>query len=443
MDATKARSMFWRRPDERPRSCYPDRRADRPEKEIPMKIGFKQVILSSALAAVITPAALAQSTDNPFERGRWTAVTERPQPDFDPPPVRAGAFEILSSAGLAAELNSNVFATDTGEVSDTILRFTPQIEARSNWNVHALTAGFALNHNEHLDVSTETSTDYNAFLDGRLDVQRTFHLTGRLDAAHITEPRYEPANDGAEPSQYDRFGIAAGAVFQTDRLQLRATFGSNDINYDTGGVNRDFTETFMRGRASFAFSPDVAVFAQASSSEQDYTDNTRDGERYSYEAGVSFELQSPLRGEIAVGTVTEDKNLSPDLEGLSLDAQIEWFPTQLTTVTFRGTSEVFDPGLPNSFSALRTVYGARVDHEFYRNVLLFGDGSFGSYDYEGINRQDDFSDFAFGLAWKLNRHARLEGEYRIHNTESTGTLADPFRTDASQNIFSIGIRVYP
>jgi hypothetical protein len=411
-----------------------------------MKFGFKQIALSSALVAVMAPAALAQSPNNPFQRDRYTSVTERQQPDFDPEPVRAGAFMVNASAGLAADLNNNVYATDNNEVSDTILRFTPQIDARSNWTAHALSAGIAVNHNEHLEESSETSTDYNAYVDGRLDVTRSLQFNGRVDSAHVTEPRYEPANNGADPIQYDRLGFTAGVQYQTDRLQLRGSVGSNTNNYDTAaGVNRDFDETFFSGRASFAFSPDFAMFVQGRSSEQDYDDNTRDGERVSYEVGASFELAAPFRGEIAIGSVSEDKNARPDLDGLSLAANVEWFPTQLTTITFRGNSSVFDPGLANSASALNTSYGIRIDHEFYRNLILFGDAGFGSYDFEGINHTDDFSDFAFGAAWKLNKHARLEGSYRIHNTESSGTPADldPARLDVSQNIFSIGIRVYP
>ena len=413
-----------------------------------MKFGFRQIALSSALAAVITPAALAQSADNPFQRDRYTAVTERQQSDFDPEPVRAGAFNVMANAGLAAELNDNVYATDNNELSDTILRFTPEVDVRSNWSSHALNAGVAVDHEEHLEEDSETATGYNAYVDGRLDVTRSFQLTGRVNAAQSTEPRYEPGNSGVEPTQINRTGFTAGAQYTTDRLQLRGAVGTNDNNYSTDPltlVDRDFTETFFSGRVSYAFSPDFAVFVQGRSSEQDYTDATREGEQTSYEVGASFELAAPFRGEIAVGTVKEEKNNGQELDGLSLDALVEWFPTELTTVTFRGFSRVFDPGLTASSSALNTTYSARIDHELYRNVILFGEGSFGTYDFEGVDREDDFSDFSFGAAWKLNKNARLEADYRIHNQESSGTPAalDPLRLDVSQNIFSVGLRIFP
>ena len=54
-----------------------------------MKRALSVLMLSTAIASVIAPAAMAQ--ENPFLRGRYTSVTERDQPEFDPVPIRAGA----------------------------------------------------------------------------------------------------------------------------------------------------------------------------------------------------------------------------------------------------------------------------------------------------------------------------------------------------------------
>src|SRR5690606_16740439 len=109
-----------------------------------MKIGFRKIVLCTVFASIATPVALAQSVDNPFNRGRYIAVTERAQPQFDPEPVRAGAFDVWASLGLSAEFNDNVFASTTNEESDTIFRIQPNVEARSNWSSHELNAGVSL-----------------------------------------------------------------------------------------------------------------------------------------------------------------------------------------------------------------------------------------------------------------------------------------------------------
>src|SRR5262245_20156916 len=170
-----------------------------------MKIGLKHLDLTTALAAILAPAAMAQSTDNPFLRGRYVAVDQRHQDEFDPEPVHAGAFNIFSSLGIAAEYNDNIFAINNNEVDDTIVHVRPEIEARSNWSSHELNAGLAVNHNNYVSNHDETTTDYNAFIGGRIDVQRAFQLRGRVTGAHITEPRYEPGGgtSATPPVEYD------------------------------------------------------------------------------------------------------------------------------------------------------------------------------------------------------------------------------------------------
>ena len=159
-----------------------------------MTIGFKQIALSTALVGLVAPAAIAQSNDNPFLRGRYTAVTERSQGDFDPEPVRAGAFDIWARLGLSAEYNSNIFASPKSadnDTSDTILRASPEIEARSNWSSHEVNAGVSVNHRDYQRYETETVTNYNAFVGGRLDVLRSFQLRRRCSTVHrcTSKPR--------------------------------------------------------------------------------------------------------------------------------------------------------------------------------------------------------------------------------------------------------------
>jgi hypothetical protein len=396
----------------------------------------------------VAPAALAQTPDNPFLRGRYTAVTERPQGAFDPEAVRVGVFELWSSLGLSAEHNDNVFATESLAESDTLFRIQPEAELRSNWSSHELALGAAVDHREYAELDSETTTDYSAYARGRIDVLRSFQLHGRVLGEHNTEARYEPASaTSPEPAQFDVFGAEAGATFRRDRLMLDGRVGTRDSDFDDAVFNfRDVTETYFNGRASYAVSPDVALFVQGRSSELDYDTTSvpnRDGTRSSAEVGVSFELQAPFRGEIAVGSLKDEKDdpTLSDTDGLSVNASVTWFPTQLTTVTFRANRSTFDPGLLISPTATNTTLGVRVDHELRRNIVLFGDVSAGKYDFEDITREDEFANVEVGAAYKLNKHARIEASYRYHGRTEDVTPAPDI--DITQNIFAIGLRIYP
>lgn len=411
-----------------------------------MKPALKGLMISTALVALVVPAAFAQEGENPFLRGRYTSVTERTQPEFDPEPVRAGAFNIWSSIGAAAEFNDNVFAQPVNEESDTIIRLTPSVEARSDWSSHEMVAGLNVDHKEYLDFSSESTTDYGAYINGRIDMTRNVMFRLGADAGHATEERYMAASFGSsEPAAYDTVGAFAQALYRQDRIQLDATVGVSEESYDQLAQQiRDNTTTYLNARASYAISPDVAVFIQGRRSELDYSSSDRDGTRTTIDAGVNFELAAPFRGEIAIGSFSDDRDAAiyGDIEGLNVSANVQWFPTQLTTVTFSANRGVSDPGLATSASAVNTAYGVRVDHELMRNLLLFGSLRQETHEYEGsvIDREDEALSAAVGAAWKLNKNARLEAQFAARSQDSSGVNAGP---DLDQNVISVGIRVYP
>ena len=285
-----------------------------------MKPSLKQLLLTTAIAATIAPVAAAQ--DNPFARGRYIDVTERSQGEFDPQPVRAGGFDITSSVGVAAEYNDNIFAEPNNEDSDTILRATPRILARSTWSVHELEAGAEVNHREYTDNGDESSTDYNLFVNGRIDVTRDFQFRLGADTAHITEERFAAASFGInEAAEFDRSSVYALALYRNDRIQIEGAVGASDEQFDqlAQQLIRDNTQTYVNGRVSYAVSPDIAFFVQARRSELDYDDPGRDGTRTTMDAGVNFELAAPIRGEIAIGNFSEERDAPTygDVEGLT------------------------------------------------------------------------------------------------------------------------------
>jgi hypothetical protein len=428
-----------------------------------MKLGFSKLALAVALAGAAAPAALAQQTArtpvatpppvpeqaNQFDRTRYQEVATRPQPEFDPEPVTLGGFTMDSNLGVSARFNDNIFATQGGKVDDVIVEAVPTVNLRSNWRVHELSMGATVDHREYLDNGDESATDYNAFLRGRLDVTRDFNFGGSVSGAHITEGRYAPASQGGGPqAEYDRVAFEASANYLRDRIQLNGYAGSQEDQFDEAIYQfRDVTETYYGGRASFAVSPAVAVFVQARQSDLDYDfagtllSPSRDATRTTIAGGFNFELSAPFRGDVAIGYVEEDKD-SPtlqDTDGVSVDARLQWFPTDLTTVTFTGARTVFDPGLPNSSSAFYTLFGVHVDHELRRNLILFGGVSGGTRDYQDINREDDLLNADVGLAWKLNKHARVETTYTYMQQDVSGLTG----ADFDINVLSVGIRVYP
>lgn len=429
-----------------------------------MTSAFLRLALTSVAAGAVCAPAFAQ--DGAFDRNRYVAVTERPQPAFDPLPIQAGAMAITSSLGLGAEMNDNVYAQSVDPVDDYLFSITPSVQANTNWSRNQISAGFNADVRQYAEQDTENYETYRGFLRGRLDVTRDLYVMAQANGARQTEMRYAPAalSGAAEPVQFDTYGGVLSSQLRGGRTQLNAEVGLNSYDYKdvaavpTVGVPnppdidqdfRDLDESWVQARASYAVSPDVAFFVQSRLTNLDFAAPSiplapeRDATRVSGEVGTSFELQAPFRGDIAIGYFSEDKDSDAltDFDGLSANARLQWFVTQLTTVTGSLNRTAFDPGLVNAASAAQTTFGARVDHELMRNILVYGDAKFISTDFEDLNREDKQTDLGVGLAYKINRHARIEGGYTRRDVSYDGAGAG--NRDVEQNIFSINLRLFP
>lgn len=428
-----------------------------------MKFGFsRRLAYTSVLAGLAAPAALAQANDNPFFRARYVAVTDRAQPQFDPLPLHLGAFFLNSSLGAGVAYDDNVYGAANNKVNDTYYQLQPQAELVSNWSQNALSLGFSVNDREYSKQDRESSTDVEGHIRGRLDVTRDLQLGGEVSQARLHEPRYDPGSPSAaaEPTEYTRSAFTGTALLRRDRFLIDAKAGSQKYDYDDvarlpGPITtpidqdfRDFTENWFSARASYAMSPAVAFYVEGRYADDDYKqpgtvgNPSRDGKVMTGHVGVNFELAAPFRGDIGVGVVDDNKDspLLTDSNTVSVNGNLQWFPTQLTTVTFSGARSVYDPGIQQSATAIYSRFGARIDHELRRNIVLFGNVTFSSNDYQGIDRTDDLVDAAAGLGYKMNRNVRMDLSYAFHRTNSSGLQAD---RDITENVITASLRFFP
>lgn len=440
---------------------------------------FRLSAISLVAAGPLLSAAYAQ--ENYYSRDKYEAVLDRQQPEFDPEAVRVGGLIVNASAEAGITSSSNVFATSQNEQSDTIVRVGARAAARTNWNNHEVGVRVSAFRDEYSDISDESSNDLRASLHGRLDATKSLSLNGSVFAEDLSEARTDFANAiGVDrPIEFERTGARVGANYQADRIRwsTNAEFAEEDYEDGTTGNGagvfrqnfRDRSTTNLRSRLSYAVSPDLAVFGQASlrSSEYDTTQwvdsNTgqildplaaplppsamrriRDSDTYTASVGVNFELQSLIRGDLSVGVLTEDKKdpAQSDVDSLSLNGRMQWFPSRLTTATFDAGREVRDLGLVESSSAIQTRFGATVDHELRRNIVVSLYGRITDNEYDDIDRNEQIAEFGTRGTYKLNKRVHLEAFARRVDRDVSGAqvVGDP---GFEANLFGIGIKIYP
>lgn len=411
-----------------------------------------------------TAAAQGQGADNYYSRNKYEAVKDRDQPAFDPEPIRLGTFLVDATGLVGVTYNSNVYAQNNNEESDVVVRIGGEVVGRTNWSVHQIGFDVAAYQNEYLDLSNESAPTLHAGLNGRLDVSRDFSLGARVYADKAVEQRYEPAGLGGleEPIEYTVAGAEVNANYTNDRVRWNNAVGVTDYNYKDGRIigsgaeaDQDFRDrqnTYGRTRLSYAVSPDFAVYGQGTVHDESYDSpqlvggqlRYRDSEGYTVAAGVDFELQSLIRGDVAVGYLNEDKkdDFFADVDGLSLDARVQWFPSRLTTVTFTGSRRVADAGVFESPSALATSYRAEVDHELRRNLIVSAHAGFTDYDYQEINRTDEMSNIGVAAKYKMNKRLHIDAFARHLAWDSSGADA-AFVPSYGINLIGVELRFHP
>lgn len=422
-------------------------------------LAMKPSILAKTGLLAITGATCAVSAnaqeENFFARDRYTSVTERAQPEYDPITKRAGAFEILPEVALGAGYTTNLFASQTNETGDGYVSLVPSLDVRSTWSRHQLGFNASVGTTQYFDNGDESTTDYGVTGFGRVDASSELNFTGAIRADRSHEPRFAAASvpNALEPTPIDRIGGEIGANYEAGRIQIRGTLSVDDYAYDdvelrTGGTLdqsfRDRTETAGTIRTAFAVERDWAIFAEARLIDRSYDGPTlanplnRDSQGTVFLVGTDFELSSLIRGDIGIGyqNFEFDDPAFSDVSGFSIDGNVEWFVTELTTLSARGVRTVVDPGLQISAGSTLTGFDVRGDHELRRNWLIYGEAGIANYDFEGINREDDRFSLGFGSTWKVNRRAWFEAGYRYTNQDSD------FQS-FTDNRITLSLRLFP
>jgi hypothetical protein len=392
-------------------------------------------------------AGADQATDN-FRRDRNVSVLERPHPGYEALGVNLGGFMLWPKVTALTEYNDNVFATGLDQVDDVVFQVKPQLTLTSDWPRHWFQAHASGTINRFASETDQNSNDYSFGADGRLDILRTAHLTGGLDVSRLTEPRTSAGTEGQPaPVQYRQTTVYVSGDRTFNRLKLSGRLQWTKYDYlEIAGnfpqQDQDRQVTVVTGRADYAVTPDTAVFVEITGNDRNYRLSSsplvdgapvfpgfvnRDAKGVGGLVGANFDIAALVRGEIGVGYQRQDykDDVFHDYSGLGARAKVEWFPTQLTTVTATATRSVEDAALAGASSYLSTNLGLRVDHELLRNLIVSATGTFGDDDYRGIDRQDKRVGAGLSASYLMNRRVGLTVAYNHFKNDSTGRDVAP------------------
>lgn len=387
-------------------------------------------MFAATLVAFAPMNALAQDS---------VSVRDRARPEYDPLGIRLGGFDLNGHLDLSATHTDNLFATETNPVDDTIFHVTPYASLTSRWSRHALGFFAGADFASHQDFSSEDASTYFAGTNGRVDIGSNSYVFGSAGFAHSVESRTDPdAAVSGSPNEFDTTNMEIGARHNFNRYAIQAAVGHREYDFDNT-PSRDSEEDYVTGRIEAVFTPRISGFVEATADDRTYnTNDALSSDGRSYLAGVTLNFSELMRGEIGVGYFNRDYNGGESLDGVALSGNLEWYVTRLTTLTFDANRSGQDRGGIGNAPFVESRYGARVDHELLRNLILSGSVDWGQREYEVIDRQDEFNTVAIEASYLLDRRMSLFARADRIEVDSSG--ADRYRSfDASSA--TVGIRL--
>jgi hypothetical protein len=406
------------------------------------------VILGGVTLLAVAPAMAQQKAlaDGPsqsmFARDRNVSVLQRPHPGYEPFPVPLGAFTGLPKLAAGVEANDNIYASQTAKSADTIFTINPEVDLTSNWSRNQLQAYARSASRQYSKHNSESTTDWQVGGAGRLDAGHG-NLNAGGDTGYFTEPRTSTntSHVSAHPIRYTQSNAFVGGMQELNRVRLSARYDYANLDYQNGrdgaGASvfendRDHHISTVSGKAEYAVSPATAVFVDAAYNEHRYSltppsvSTDRNSKGSEVHVGANFDISHVTRGEVEVGYLKQDfASTFGSISGLSAKALVEWFPTQLTTITLNGSRAFQDAAVAGSPAYIAEIVGLQADHELLRNVILTGHVGLENDDYHNVARKDRSTSASVGVKYLLNRLVGVSVSYVYLDQDSSGAAKGP------------------
>lgn len=352
--------------------------------------------------------------------------------------IPMGSFLLFPEITVQRVWDDNPFLSASDPQGDWALVLNPSLQVRSNWSRHSLSAELSGERSHHERFTGENEESYAAGVAGRLDIRRDTNLVAGARYSQSLEDRSStdfPA--GALERTITRnksASLEANHGFNRVTLTLRGELFEEDFDDGTaiGGAvinndDRDLVERRVTGRAAYEFMPDVAAFAQASVNERIFAesfddDGTRNGSSgYNMQAGVSFQLTGKLTGEISAGythQTPDDVTLSV-IDGLILNAGLEWQATGLTIVRLDAASSVNETTQAGSAGSIVRSAVVSVEHRPRRHILVGASLGYEREEFSGSDSVDEDINLELTGEYNITRSAALTAAYSYHESFSS------------------------
>ena len=404
-------------------------------------------LLLAVLGTLALPASAQQRTPDPVR-------VPPANPDVPQASYWFEDYEFSPDLNIGYQYDDNIYATETGELSDSVLLASAAATAQSKWERHAIKANAGAALARYAQYDAENTTDYWASASGRLDLADGGNLFATLGYTRDHEARGSIESvSGDEPTAYSKRSFNAGMRSAPDTFAMTVALNGDLYDYQNtpaaGGEifndDRDRLQSALGARVSYQWRADAQLLAQVTYDHRNYdlaVDDAgyqRDSSGYRVAGGISTRAGERFNLEMLVGYLTQtyddprfDKVSEPDFS-----AKLRWYvnPDAHLGVTVDRTLE--ETTVPGSSGYLYTQYGLRWNQRMTSVLFAKAWGSLGVAEYQQVAIEDDYRDLGVGLGHPLAKGVLLNADYRLLSRDSN-QLGEDF--DRNQFSFYLSAR---
>jgi hypothetical protein len=282
---------------------------------------------------------------------------------------------------------------------------------------------------------TEDRVDARVQLKTRYEIAHDLTFEGNFLAARRHDERGDTAlpPDASEPIPFTDLRAEGILRKYFDRLGVEVSGNARRLDYEdivsTTGVplaqtQRNGTILSAYVKPFYEFSPGYRAFVRLRANTRNYEAVgalNRDSSGYDIRGGVEFAITPLISGSAEIGYLSQDYEnpLITPFDGLSYAAKVQWLVTPLVTVSASAERSVAETITPDFEARLDTVFGAQIDYELMRNVILFTSVKIKKEEFRGLAaRTDDVRQISAGVEYFMNRHLRTTLQYQFQNRDS-------------------------
>ncbi|MBV1708137.1 MAG: outer membrane beta-barrel protein [Hyphomicrobiales bacterium] len=405
--------------------------------------------------AQVAPAAGPTTAMLPAALPRRKPVPETNP--YDPLGLRLGNLVVKPYVESDVGYDSNPFGQPSQPQGSWFLRGEAGGTIQSDWSRDEFDATVKSGYDRYLQLPANSSPDNSVTANGRIDVSRALTIDAQGRFVQGSQQANAPGllagvNLQSRPLTYN-YGATLGATQTFNRVALGLHGSIDRYSYDNaniagGGIidlaNGNYTDSGLQLRAGYDLLPGVAPFVEVDADRRlrdvalDTAGYARNSTGYGAKLGSTFSLSQLLTGSISTGLahrVYKDVRLGA-VTAPTLDANLVWTPTPLTTVTLHGTTDIAESTVTGATAALTHTVTLQVAHQLLRNLTLTGSTGWTNTSYAGAGLVTNQLSAGLSADYSLTREIKLHGAF----TRQSLTSNQP-GYQYTDNVFLFGVRL--